>query len=461
MRVKKNLTPQQQQKQQQKDSCARVKIEIKSPSHSALPKSQSFCSDLLKAKSQLKTSQSFPEELSDCNATNGHTDAEDTYVTFVPVNKDPSTDAKDRCSRRGAGTGSKVGAGGGAVSLIQLLPPVVGSEMEACEEDGSHHETLEQDSVSTISTLSSLSTSSGNSSDRDTTILENRFTLSHAAKVNGSSRCSSVDDSTTEAERTIEESLQLIRKHVSELSGIHRPAAVASKTLPDVPPPPEFDEAAMQALQLEADAFECSSYLAPPPPEFCDTSSHLILPPMPTSMAPPIPSSTIQCRTLPKSLSSGQLRSCRDNDNYDSYDTYELDAYHLIPSTSSRRVVERRLSDDGVVQGRAAVRVVGAVPKKVSFSPDVIDAADRDSRAAACARSFCAKRVHEWTVDDTADWLDSLFLGEYKSNFVKKDVDGRCLLRLNNDMLLSLGVKRVAHRLNMEKSLKHHLQPRN
>lgn len=221
-------------------------------------------------------------------------------------------------------------------------------------------------------------------------------------------------DESTEAERTIEQSLQLIRKHVSELSGsIQRPTG--SKTLPDVPPPPEFEP--------ETDSFECSSYLPPPPPEFSDPQLN------PHSYS----------RTLPKSLSSSQFD-------------------HVIDVMDHRRPMERRFSDDAMT--RSAVRVVGAVPKKVSFSPDVMDSETSKHQQLQQLRGFGAKHVGEWTVDDVADWLDSLFLGEYKATFIKKDVDGRCLLRLNNDMLLTLGVKRVGHRLNIEKSLKHHLQPR-
>lgn len=133
-----------------------VKIEIKDTgSGVGLPKSQSFCSDILKAKSQLKTSQSYPEELNE--QTHPH-DTDDAYVTFLAVNKDASDTIKRRPNSSHA------------VSLIQLPPP---------DENGDTNDVddAQQDSVSTISTLSSLSSGSGNSSDRDTTILENRFQL--------------------------------------------------------------------------------------------------------------------------------------------------------------------------------------------------------------------------------------------------------------------------------------------
>lgn len=72
-------------------------------------------------------------------------------------------------------------------------------------------------------------------------------------------------------------------------------------------------------------------------------------------------------------------------------------------------------------------------------------------------RSFRSKPLHDWSSQDTADWLDSLFLNEYKPAFLKKNVDGQKLLHLSNELLLALGVQRVGHRLHMERSLKHHL----
>jgi SH3/ankyrin repeat-containing protein len=68
--------------------------------------------------------------------------------------------------------------------------------------------------------------------------------------------------------------------------------------------------------------------------------------------------------------------------------------------------------------------------------------------------TFKSKPLHEWTVRDTADWLESLFMPEYKRAFVECNIDGPKLMNLNNDALLALGVKRVGHRLNIEKSLK-------
>lgn len=383
-----------------------------------MSKSQSFCADILRAKSQLKTSQSYPEDLVD-----GHHDAEDAYVTFVPVNggKESAEEAKDRNGTLGRRQGNLTRH---AVSLIQLPPPVENGEMDADEAKCSLGEcAIEQDSVSTVSTLSSLSTSS-NSSDRDATVLENK----PYRKMNGHWGNPSEDNQAmADGERTIEESLQLIRKHVDELSGMDsRRASNGKRVAPMVPPPPLFEG------QQDEDAF-----LAPPPPEFSDTDV--------THKA-----ANFQ-RPLPKSMSSGQLRGAL-GDGTDETVPVSAAAHFL-----NRRVVERRLSDDAM--SKPTVRVVGTVPKKVSFSPDVLEAETSRTvhhQMVSSTRSFPHKPLHEWSVNDTADWLDSLFLSEYKAAFVKKNVDGAYLMRMNNESLVSLGVKLLGHRLNIEKSLRHY-----
>lgn len=396
----------------------------------SLPKSQSFCADILKAKSLLKTSQSFPEELSDCQQ-----DSEDTYVTFVPVNgSQPESDEMQygKSGSRRSGTLTRH-----AVSLIQLPPPVENGETDSDDRFGSHQSEMavEQDSVSTISTLSSLSTST-NSSERDATILENHKPVK---KINGHWREASAgaasrsDHQPTDGERTIEESLQLIRKHVDELSGMDRP--IAKKSAPVVPPPPQFFEVASLA---EGD----DSFLAPPPPEFSDSVTHK------TNLH-----HQHSHRTLPKSMSSGQLRGSLGDGSDDAVPVSF--SSHFI----NRRMVERRLSDDAITKP-TTVRVVGTVPKKVSFSPDVIEADTTRHHelmtATTTNRRFPHKPLQEWTLNDTADWLDSIFLNEYKSTFMQRKMDGPSLMRVNNETLLNMGVSRLGHRLNIEKSLKYY-----
>lgn len=78
--------------------------------------------------------------------------------------------------------------------------------------------------------------------------------------------------------------------------------------------------------------------------------------------------------------------------------------------------------------------------------------------AANAPKGFRSKPLMGWTVHDVCDWLDSLFLPEYKQAFIQADVDGLKLAGLTKSELESLGVIRVGHMLNIERSLKRYLE---
>ena len=69
-------------------------------------------------------------------------------------------------------------------------------------------------------------------------------------------------------------------------------------------------------------------------------------------------------------------------------------------------------------------------------------------------KTFRNKTLSEWTTKDTTDWLEAIFMPQYKDSFYDNQIDGHKLMGLNNDALISLGVRRVGHRVDMEKSLK-------
>lgn len=66
------------------------------------------------------------------------------------------------------------------------------------------------------------------------------------------------------------------------------------------------------------------------------------------------------------------------------------------------------------------------------------------------------KSLDQWTQRDVADWLESLFLQEYKPNF--HGVNGVKLLQMTQNDFVALGVKQVGHRVNMERSLKRYMK---
>ena len=73
-------------------------------------------------------------------------------------------------------------------------------------------------------------------------------------------------------------------------------------------------------------------------------------------------------------------------------------------------------------------------------------------------KGFRGKPLMGWTMVDVCDWLDSLFLPEYKPAFIQAEVDGLKLAGLTKSELEALGVIRVGHMLNIERSLKRYLE---
>eukprot|EP00096_Caligus_rogercresseyi_P010881 TRINITY_DN4099_c1_g1_i5.p1 TRINITY_DN4099_c1_g1~~TRINITY_DN4099_c1_g1_i5.p1 ORF type:complete len:144 (+),score=69.41 TRINITY_DN4099_c1_g1_i5:352-783(+) len=67
---------------------------------------------------------------------------------------------------------------------------------------------------------------------------------------------------------------------------------------------------------------------------------------------------------------------------------------------------------------------------------------------------FKSKSLPAWSVSDVCEWLDSLIMSEYKSAFLQNRIDGRRLLSITKVDLEKLGVHRVGHMLNIERSLK-------
>ncbi|XP_036367126.1 protein shank isoform X2 [Octopus sinensis] len=68
--------------------------------------------------------------------------------------------------------------------------------------------------------------------------------------------------------------------------------------------------------------------------------------------------------------------------------------------------------------------------------------------------SYQNKSVEEWLYVDVLEWLDSLKLTQYKTNFSHHCIDGKKLLNLNRNDYLMLGITQVTHRLNLEKAIK-------
>ena len=74
--------------------------------------------------------------------------------------------------------------------------------------------------------------------------------------------------------------------------------------------------------------------------------------------------------------------------------------------------------------------------------------------ADADGSSFDRKGVIDWSCADVLAWLDWLGLSEYRDAFRSRGVDGRTLRRFDRAAFTQLGVTRIAHRQQMESSIR-------
>lgn len=72
-------------------------------------------------------------------------------------------------------------------------------------------------------------------------------------------------------------------------------------------------------------------------------------------------------------------------------------------------------------------------------------------------KQFRTKNLRDWSGYDVCEWLDSLFMPEYKTTFLHNQINGRRLAELSVDDFDRLGVVKVGHRLNIQKSIKRYM----
>ena len=61
--------------------------------------------------------------------------------------------------------------------------------------------------------------------------------------------------------------------------------------------------------------------------------------------------------------------------------------------------------------------------------------------------------VSDWSVEDVADWLDGLHMGDHRDGFARGAVDGVRLASLTRDALIELGVAKLKHRMTIERAI--------
>ena len=360
--------------------------------HKSLQKSQSFCAekasklalqkesksgisetDILNARSSLKPSRSFPNELNDNdNSSSGvssdqeipknGTSSQTKFVTYLPVESSTPITKKtydSESSESSLDYQQNNGTGENIVTMKKMLHPKLAAIFDLPPSGGSY----------------------------SSQTLPNR----HSKELKKAKK----------DERSISESLALINQHVTSLGEVN--------TL----------------VQHEVG----SGTVLAPPPGFSDPESY----------------------SDNESLSSNGSKY-RPNQTKVSFSTKTTSTPKISVSKQNwnmTRSMEGFL--DQSVQG--LINANDVMSKSMDYAGFHGTISKKSNQ-----KGFRGKPLMGWNINDVCDWLDSLFLPEYKPAFVQAEVDGLKLAGLTKSELEALGVIRVGHMLNIERSLKRYLE---
>ncbi|XP_049512063.1 uncharacterized protein LOC119464580 isoform X7 [Dermacentor silvarum] len=255
--------------------------------------------------------------------------------------------------------------------------------------------------------------------------------------------------------RSIDESLDFIRLQIDSLglSSVNE----ADMLTELVPPPPEFSHG-VRPQQAEP--------IAPPPPEFSDEyhrrfDHHQPAPPhhhQPQQLPQHQPQSQQLARhqaALYHQLNQSQQQQhlpaayCRYNGSPQHHH-----AATLRPTSSAHHQPRPTVHD----VYRPGYGTLGRrTDPQVLVVPIERQAGDL-ARLKSVQREFRQKPLVEWSARDVSDWLESLFLQEYRPRFVEAGITGVKLANMDSNDFMGLGVKQVGHRVNMERSLRRYMK---
>ena len=403
--------------------------------------------EILRVRSQLKPSRSFPNELtnnkqdkaeeadnSSSGVSSDHENQAAKYVTYLPVdggaastlevgsaapkaNQQPTQPwGVDNVSESGSDDVSSERSwvlraeqdnlGRNIVYMKKMLHPKLQAifDKQPTGQKGANNDSL----VSSVSSNSS-SSSLGHHHQYSSQTLPHRH---HQQKSD---------------ERSISQSLALINQHVSSLGEVNNLAGILDTT----------------SISSGAAAAAVSSASQPavlaPPPGFSDSETF--------SDTDSFSSNGSQTRFKSGSKTIETIQSLNNQ----------------LKETSSNILMTRSM---GPCYGNASepLKVQSAAPTKnrVTFAKTImsVSTSDFDSMPAKKQqgqKEFRNKPLIGWTTVDVCDWLDSLFMPEYKPAFIQNEIDGFKLASITKSELETMGVIRVGHMMNIEKSLKRYL----
>lgn len=220
------------------------------------------------------------------------------------------------------------------------------------------------------------------------------------------------DDRCSDLEKSIEESLEMIKMQVDLLSG--HGTSDPTKIQELFPPPPGFDSSGASNRPAHGDSLPMA---IAPPPEFSDSYRTQNEPKM--------------AHSLPKTKYTAR------------------DAMTDLVGTRSHNSSPARQLCNGTIPPTSSLKFDTPTSSLLSSV--------NGPRLKTIQKEFRNKPLQQWSGKDVSDWLESLFMPEYKTNFTEAGITGTTLATLDSDDLSELGVKRVGHRLNIERSLKRYL----
>ena len=258
-------------------------------------------------------------------------------------------------------------------------------------------------------------------------------------------------------ERSISQSLALINQHVNSLGEVNVLAGIDSKG------------------QSEPGNVDASGAVLAPPPGFSDTESH---------QSTSHPTSLRNNNQLGKKVTFGKkapessgtdrnsLMTRSMGPSYEGYNksqvqNSELMSQSIIDFNTTNAARQNQYSYHGGKGMRNEAKTPAStssisyatLPKKqhLNLAGNPNPKHFGYSQQQQHQKEFRTKPLIGWTTTDVCDWLDSLFMPEYKPAFVQNEIDGFKLASITKSELESLGVIRVGHMLNIEKSLKRYL----
>lgn len=257
--------------------------------------------------------------------------------------------------------------------------------------------------------------------------------------------------SQSSTESSIDESLEVLRLQVNSL-GL---AAVNEVDVFTelVPPPPEFAAAAASengSSRRDA-AYSGSEIAIAPPPEFSDNTPQI------RSRA-----------SSQRSSHSHQRKNYPLSYQFDATNSVDL-AFLASFSSKSSNIMQMMRGDKKCSLGSSGGSInlhlpcasgLRHIPSNITSEHTLLrdNSTNELTRLKSVQKEFRFKLLQEWTANDIADWLDSLFLPEYKQRFSEAGITGAKLANMDSNDLMGLGVKQMGHRLNMERSLKRYLK---